>query len=135
MLTRAQRYAAVVYDQVNQVPEGQKKKYGAMAYKLPILVRTSGLAQALAFVHSRGSEGQMLLLNHLAQSITNTDAEGLLDSSRTAPLSEYRRLTHEALAALDWYKRFAESILKVMPGDEEETQQQQAEGDDDEHQT
>jgi len=129
MLTRTQQYAATIIAQVTEgladVSEAQRKKYGTMAHKLPVLVRTAGLAQALAFVDCRGSEGQQLLLTHLREAI---ERPNLLAESRTVELSEYRRLTYEVLAALEWYKRFAESVLDVLPGDE-------AEGGDDEHQT
>ena len=129
MLTRTQRYAAQIIGQVTGVPEEQRKKYGTMAHKLPVLVRTAGLAQALAFVECRGSEGegQKLLLDHLAAAVGQAPRNTLLNASRTAGLREYRRLTHEVLAALEWYKRFAESVLDVLPGDEPG-------GDDDEHQ-
>lgn len=128
MLTREQQYAAKAFSQVCELkdrrPE-EKTKYGSMAHKLPVLIRIAGLSQALHFVDSRGNEDQRKLLRHLAETLNFTDDDGekpktavekLLDSSRTAQLSTYMRLTHQALAALQWYKRFAQSVLKVQSG-------------------
>jgi len=41
------------------------------------------------------------------------NAQTLLQTVKSAPLSRYIRLTRQMLAALLWYKRFAQSILEV----------------------
>lgn len=115
MQTRDQIYAATVYDQVSTVREKEPeyKKYGAMAHKLPILIRTAGLVQALAFVEARGKEIQKRLLIDLKTTIEPDDPRTLLKHAQQANLSEYMRLTQQIMAALLWYKRFAQSILGV----------------------
>ena len=118
MQTLDQQYAASAYAQVSPLKEKYKekkeyKKYGAMAHKLPILIHTAGLAQALEFVNSRGEPIQKLLLDHLAVTIELTNKEDLLKTVKSVPLSGYIRLTRQTLAALLWYKRFAQSILDV----------------------
>ncbi|MGB9179227.1 MAG: type III-B CRISPR module-associated protein Cmr5 [Pyrinomonadaceae bacterium] len=131
MLTREQEYAATIYDQVageiEPKPLLAQKKYGSMAHKLPVLIRVAGLAQALQFVESRGKGEQKLLLQHLALTLGFENDEGenakeakakLLDESRTSQLGAYMRLTQQSLAALQWYKRFAQSVLKVEAGEE-----------------
>ena len=71
MQTRDQIYAATVYEQVATVREKEPeyKKYGAMAHKLPLLIRTAGLVQALAFVEARGKEIQKRLLTDLKATV------------------------------------------------------------------
>lgn len=121
MHTRDQRYANQILEQVkaiSNVPEGERKKYGTMAHKLPVLVRTAGLAQALAFVDARGSDAQKRLLDHIAEVVNLNGRETLLQESRSAELGAYMHLTHNVLAALIWYKRFAQSVLNVDAGDE-----------------
>ncbi|HMA33301.1 MAG TPA: type III-B CRISPR module-associated protein Cmr5 [Chloroflexia bacterium] len=124
MLTREQRYAIQAYTDVKTIRDNQnlndeqRQKYGAIAHKLPVLVRTAGLVQALAFLDARGTGAQTQLLVHLAQSMGHSTGGALLDKSRTAPLSEYMRLTHEVLAALTWYKRYVQSMLGVDAADE-----------------
>jgi CRISPR-associated protein Cmr5 len=116
MQTLDQQYSATVYEQVLEIKkEPEYKKYGAMAHKLPILIHTAGLAQALEFVRSRGEPVQKRLLEHLAITIGQHDTDTLLNTVRQGALSEYIRLTRQVLAALLWYKRFAQSILEVDP--------------------
>jgi CRISPR-associated protein Cmr5 len=91
-----------------------------MAHKLPVLIRTAGLAQALAFVQARGKNAHKKLLDDLATVISAQNGETLATTSRTAPLPDYMRLTQHALAALLWFKRFAQSVLEVEPGEEGE---------------
>jgi len=126
MQTRDQKLAAAVYERVAYFKEDPDKKdsyrtaYGSMAHKLPVLIRTAGLAQALAFVQARGKDAHKDLLNDLAHVINAEDGEKLATRSRTAPLPDYMRLTQHALAALLWFKRFAQSVLEVEPGEEGE---------------
>jgi CRISPR-associated protein Cmr5 len=133
MLTREQRYARRAYEHVISVQKryGSRddfvKKYGSMAHKLPVLIRTAGLAQALAFVISRGEDAHHILLDHLAEVTISGSRDELLRRSlgegdpHTATLSYYIRLTEQVLDALVWYKRFAESVLKVsVTGDSPE---------------
>ncbi|HSV50092.1 MAG TPA: type III-B CRISPR module-associated protein Cmr5 [Candidatus Acidoferrales bacterium] len=123
MLTRHQLYAEQIFQQVSgllESPEKERKKYGSIAHSLPVLIRTAGLAQALAFLQARrGSEGQ-LLLGHLAVILGEKTSDDLLKRSRTAPLSEYIHLTRQVMAALFWHKRFAQSVLNVEAADDSE---------------
>lgn len=116
MQTLDQQYATSILTQVKSVK--QKKgytKYGSMSHTLPILIYTAGLLQALEFVHSREAIQQQLL-EDLAQTVAQQDAKAFLQTVRTANLSTYTRLTRHSLAALLWYKRFAQSILDVADG-------------------
>lgn len=119
MKTREQRYAAQAYTQVYEI-YGQGKdyyaKYGSMAHKLPVLVRQAGLVQALAFVEARGKAPHQQLLDHLAEVVLDGGTKAdLLARSRNDPMMAYMHLTEDVLAALAWYKRFAQSILDVDP--------------------
>lgn len=128
-MTREQRYAQAVYQQIQPLinkPEQERKAYGSLAHKLPVLIRTSGLAQALAFVRARNKEGtpqQQLLADLEAVLRTNgalAEGANLVTRSREADFEEYLRLTEAALQALLWFKRFAQSELKVEAGTEAE---------------
>lgn len=127
MRTRNQEYAARIFEQVSQVPVEERDRYGSLAHGLPVLVRTAGLAQALAFVDARGGSGGKRLLEHLATVVLDdVGAAGgkgeapsgaeLLRLSRNADLPEYMLLTRNVLMALTWYKRFADSVLGVKAG-------------------
>ena len=127
MKTLEQEFAGKIYQQVAEYEkkypkEGDpaRKKYGSMAHKLPVLVRTAGLAQALAFVDSRGKDEHKELLKHLAKVTINAEVGEFLTQSRDADLTEYLYLTRKTMLALKWYKRFAQSVLKIEPGEEDE---------------
>src|SRR5579875_672637 len=113
MQTRDQKYALTAYEHVSKVNMDDKQSYGAMAHKLPILIRTAGLAQALSFVEARGKKPQAQLLTDIALTIGNANRQELLERVRKAELSEYIYLTKQVMDALLWYKRFAQSVLGV----------------------
>ena len=137
MQTRSQRFAAVIFTQVKGLwdegeqrlkesgqaealkakVEAERKQYGAAAHKLPVLIRTAGLAQALGFFEARGSEAAKRLLRDLGETLGRPS---LFADSRGAELAAYIHLTRQALDALLWYKRFAQSVLQVEGGDEGE---------------
>lgn len=112
MQTREQLYATGVFELVSRVSAARKEKYGSMAHKLPILIRSAGLAQALVFTDTREPEQRQLLID-LATVLGYADEQALLAATRSANLSEYMLLTEHALAALLWFKRYAQSVLKV----------------------
>ena len=62
-----------------------------------------------------GSAEQRKLVEHLAVVVNEPD---LIGHSRTAELAEYTRVTRDVLAALVWYKRFAQSVLGVDASEE-----------------
>lgn len=109
----------------------QRRQYGGMAHKLPVLIRAAGLAQALEFARARGKGGVQDLLCDLAKVLQSVETSGassdsasdkaiieaLVKQSREAELPEYRRLTQQSLDALLWFKRYAQSVLKVEPSD------------------
>lgn len=137
METLQQRMAKSAYDNVTafdklkpgKANEASRNKYGSMAHKLPILIHNAGLAQALAFVESRGSEEQRRLLDDVAQTMglpNATTGPALATLSRTADLAEYMIITRRVLDALLWYKRFAESVLGVEAKDATKSDEQPA---------
>lgn len=117
MKTLDQRYADLIREQVQTIKDGKPKveqaKYGSMAHKLPILIHTAGLAQALAFVEARGFDIQKCLLHDLAEVVQPGEKKSLLERAQQADLREYMRLNHQIMVALLWYKRFAQSILDI----------------------
>lgn len=130
MRTIHQRLAADVYTRVMAIhdnhDESFHKKYGTMAHKMPVLVHTAGLVQAIAFVQAKGTKNLAWrqFLNDLAQTLepTRPDYDGiaLLREAQQTQIGDYILLTRRVSNALLWYKRFAESILKVEPGHEDE---------------
>ncbi|GAB4281995.1 MAG: type III-B CRISPR module-associated protein Cmr5 [Candidatus Promineifilaceae bacterium] len=137
MQTLSQKYAADAYKRVNQIAEKDEKyqkKYGTMAHKLPILIRTAGLVQALAFVAAKGSgtKAWWQYLEDVAKTVdAQLDAKMLIEKSQKAKagLNEYILLTRRVSQATLWYKRFAESILKVEASEQTDDETEEEEGD------
>lgn len=127
MLTRNQKFARAVYEKVVAVSERypkdtkqkQRDKYGAMAQKLPVLIRTAGLAQAISFLEAKSKKESekpnLLLLENLSEVIKKEMKldENFTDKCRSAKMTEYLRLTQNTLAALLWFKRYSVSVLEV----------------------
>jgi CRISPR-associated protein Cmr5 len=131
MQTRDQKYATDVYTRVSLIKDqgAFSKSYGATAHKLPILIHTAGLVQALSFVDARskespkqGKDPQKQLLQDLAGTVGQPDAASLLKRAREADISEYMLLTQQVQDALLWYKRFAQSVLGVEASDAKDDQ-------------
>lgn len=121
MQTRDQKYSIDAYKNVLAIKEEiGARKYGVMCHKLPLLIHTAGLAQALAFVESRAPKEKLFatLLDNLGHTVG--EHEKLTKLAREAHLNDYLRLTAQAMEALVWYKRFAQSILGVDASDTEE---------------
>src|SRR5262249_53489155 len=138
MKTRTQHYAKEVFERVTEFKRccietnGKTAKtslseHGSMAHRMPVLIRTAGLAQALAFVDASASKKRAprarghphrQLLEDLSQTSAAGSADDLLQASRKPGIDDYMRLSRESLAALSWFKRFAQSVLDVEPGDD-----------------
>lgn len=126
-MTLEQKRASKAYGHVQEVSEADKDSYGAMVLKLPVLIRTAGLCQALHFLRSRKVDViRDLLLQHLAEQLERVEpalanfpreakAEELLKAVREAGLAQYLWLSREALATVEWYARLAQSELKMDP--------------------
>lgn len=110
--TRSQRFAATAFGNVTTVLTSEsKEKYKNITRNLPVLIRTAGLAQALAFVPS-GTEQKTMhqtLVGHLSVTVGRDLAEACHDEDLS--LQEYMRLTRDTLDALVWHKRFAEALI------------------------
>ena len=115
MKTIEQEFAEKAYEKTeaygNGHPKGsaERDKYVGMAQTLPILVRTAGLAEALAFAESRKENKDFL--EHLASALDYPSRAELLKESREAQMQNYVFLTRRVMMALKWFKRFSQSVL------------------------
>jgi len=89
--------------------------YRAIAVKVPSLIVTNGLGQTLAFLRSKPDRPHFqMLYRHLVNWIgrkVNEDGDFLVWLVNDANSQQYRLATTEALALLQWLKRFAEAEL------------------------
>lgn len=108
MQTREQRYAKTIYGQIEQLREEDREDYLTMTKRLPFLIRSAGLTQALHFADTR-TAGSKQLVADLGNAISENN---LLSQSRNSEINEYIYLTEKCLTALSWYKRIAQSLLE-----------------------
>jgi len=92
--------------------------YRAIAVKVPSLIVTNGLGQTLAFLKAKGKgkhdNEHEVLYRHLTDWVgrkVNANGDLLNWLLNTATSQQYRLATMEALALLQWLKRFAEAEL------------------------
>ena len=104
--------------------EDWKGKYGSIVRKLPSYILTNGLGQTLAFLKAKGKgepgNEHEILYQHLEgwlQKQLDINSKFLDWLVNTATSQQYRLATMEALALLQWLKRFAEAEL--LKGGEE----------------
>jgi len=122
---RAQKVFAQIQAIKNQENEDIREEYGRRCMSFPAFVHGCGLCQAVSFYQSKsGPEGKKrayrLYLQNLADAlIKSSDIDRLAEEVRGADLSKYQHLTREAMALGNWYKRYAEALLGVEPGDGE----------------
>lgn len=119
--TLEQGRAKFAYDSVNEIDQDAnadlKKKYKSGAKKLPLLIKTNGLGQTLAFINNRDSGNEKLYgmigewLNH-KQLVTLDGGINLVDAVINKPSNEYRQITTETLALLNWVRRFVDGLMK-----------------------
>lgn len=115
-----QQRAAFAWDCVQQVKKTSwASDYCQLAKGLPAMVQVNGLGQTLAFLDSKGKR-QDNEHARLAADLSRWVSKQLLGSERNdlipwitgqASAAEYRRATAEALAFLNWLRRFAEAEL------------------------
>ena len=119
--------AAFAYDCVKEIvqetDEGLKKKYKTGAKKLAVLIKTNGLGQALAFINRRDAGNEKLYdtigqwLSH--KQLIELDEDGdLVAVVIEKPSSEYRRITIETLALLNWVRRFVDGLMAGVEEDD-----------------
>lgn len=125
--TRAQRDLRLALSLVTGVeqaypdpsPQGTKGRYQALCQDFPVMVRTMGLAQALAFAQAKqGAEKGLpqaygLLLEHVAK-VLEIAPDQLLEIVQNEDAKQYMHRTRRVLEAWVFFKRMAESQLSVQ---------------------
>ena len=102
-----------VSDIRNDLPLEKQKKYKSNAKKLPVLIKTNGLGQALAFIEKRDGyselfdqieewlqKKQLITTNQMVEEVIGFDSD------------KYRQVTTETIALLLWMRRFVDSMIE-----------------------
>lgn len=114
--TRSQKLAQAAYAQIAiHTRNGQRKpdkEFVSTVKKFPSLIHTCGLAQAVAFALAKKDEEYLGYLAAVLKAVGHveiTHPNTLDQQARTSQLSEYLRLSRDAINAASWLKRYVEA--------------------------
>ena len=125
-MTRSQELMKLAEELVREVAEDHpdeknetRKIYGGLCHEFPVMVRTCGLCQAVAFSLDKAGNNEKprekaheLLLRHVA-AVLGVDRNKLGEHIQGLSTVEYMLATRKIVSAWLFFKRFAVSILKV----------------------
>jgi CRISPR-associated protein Cmr5 len=118
-----------VKERNDELPKDKRfaKEYGALAKSAPADIQINGLGQTLSFWRAKGlkqgkpkddgDNANWKLYEHVSNWVMNrmkwTQQEGLMGKviNKDTTTNQYRQATAEAMAFLQWLKRFAEAEL------------------------
>jgi CRISPR-associated protein Cmr5 len=119
--TTEQRRAKAAWEQVNSLKDNEIENFSTVADGAASLIQKVGFGQAMALWLSKKKKHKQLA-NFLAEwllkdSHSNERAKGkkgeeLMETLLEKSSTEYRRLTNEAIAYLNWIKQFAKARKK-----------------------
>lgn len=94
--------------------EGKNTEYKSFAKKLPMLIQTNGLGAAMAFAEKKG-----LCYADVTKWLQDTECPVGMPSGKklsawlpTIDSQEYRAVTIEVIAYLNWLRRFVDTLIK-----------------------
>ncbi|BBB93484.1 type III-B CRISPR module-associated protein Cmr5 [Methylomusa anaerophila] len=132
--------ATFAFEQVKQAVEklaGNAQSYKSYVRSLPSLIQVNGLGQALAFCYARKNKNKYIAYRDIYESIFNwlqrkfpdhfQQESELVEEAVKLRSEDYRMITMEVLALLNWMGRFAEGMIED-PLREDEEQANPSEG-------
>ncbi len=112
--------AKFAFDMVQNVKKrvpDKKDEYVSWSKKIPVLIKTNGLGQTLAFMKSRAKDETNLMLKQIKDWLVLknelNEKDDLVKKITEIDSSTYRRWTREVIALFNWVRRFAEGYLKM----------------------
>lgn len=122
--TLEQGRASEAYKYVLEAKEklgNKEKEYKSYVKKLPVMIKTNGLGQTLAFIKAKNDTYALIYkqledwLKKCPNSVINGD--DLVKAVISLDSKEYRLATAEALSLLSWLRRFADGLIEGEGGD------------------
>ena len=116
--TQSQKLARAAWTQIDAHTQGGNikldKEYVSFAKKFPSLIHTCGLAQAVTFAFAKK---EIAYLDDLTQVLKVCHVElnsphSLGNLARTSELSQYIRLSRDAITSAGWIKRYVEAVTE-----------------------
>jgi CRISPR-associated protein Cmr5 len=116
--TLSQQRASFALERVRMVVGKEyEAAFRSYAASLPPMIQMNGFGQALAFCRSKSEQAYQDLYKLVSDWLTSTGQpynghKDALDGITSDSMSVYRLAQTEALALLDWVKRFASALIQ-----------------------
>ena len=118
--------ATYAFKVVQEVSDSLKKEYKSAAKKFPVLIKTNGLGQSLAFLKSKGEKDESKpknahdkLYEDIGTWLQTEDVkrlvrkdEELIKKVIQLESPAYRQVTTETIALLNWIRRFVDGLIE-----------------------
>lgn len=114
--------------------DGKKKEYKSYSKKIPMLIKTNGLAATFAFMNTKKPDDPYIqigkdivfwlqtlnpgLKTKMDNAGNNTKLNPFLQVLLSASSEEYKYFTAETLSFMNWHRRFTEGMIKDNHGTE-----------------
>jgi CRISPR-associated protein Cmr5 len=106
--------------------EDYKGEYKGYVKKIPVLIKTNGLGNTLAFMRSKKKVAYDLLYQQFSEWLSKSECpckalpagKDLLEFVISQPSPVYRHITKELIALLTWMRRLADSLIEGEAHDE-----------------
>lgn len=110
-------YAFAEVKRAVENPKVNKKEYRSYVKKIPTLIQVNGLGQTLAFCFQKKKEYRVIydqLYEWLKEMYPQffTEEKEFVNVVINLDSREYRLLTMESLALLNWMRKFADGMVK-----------------------
>ncbi|MDY6991418.1 MAG: type III-B CRISPR module-associated protein Cmr5 [Pseudomonadota bacterium] len=98
--------------------ENYKEDYKPYVKKIPMLIKTNGLGATIAYIKSKSKEGDAYsaIYKNISEWLVKkgiiSEKDELIEVIIQINSSEYRQITIEVLAFLNWLKRFADGLIQ-----------------------
>lgn len=110
MEIRTQKYAELAYPLVDVVKgKDLESKYRTLALNLPTMILQSGLMQTVGFLIAKGADEHKEIYRHLTVLLNDAN---LHTTVRQSDITQYQRLTRNAIEASGWLKRYTQALLE-----------------------
>ncbi len=110
--------AKYAYDKVQKVTtkesEKLQKQYKSYAKKLPVLIKTNGLGQALVFMQIKNLGSEKLyqqISDWLGECELINSSDDMIGQVVSMNSFKYRQATNEVLAFMNWVRRFVDGLM------------------------
>lgn len=114
------KYAYKCAEEASELGENSPKEYKSHVKKLPMMIKTNGLGATLAFIKTKSDKAYKTLYRHLFawvkedpnRVITWKENEDFTKQVISLNSDEYRLVTIEIMAFLNWLRRFADGLIE-----------------------